>query len=260
MQYIFLSHDVDWRRQGPSKEHILARRERFEEKAIENLDKKNPYYNTPDLMELEDRFGVKSTFFYRTEYENGDYRDYEDDIQSLHKGGWEIGLHCKPENINNLEKIKEEKHKLEELVKGPLFGNRVHYLGFDKELPEKLSELGFAYDSTVRHTKDQIDKNEMGYFMFGKLIEFPLTLMDAYLFTYMKISEEKIVETVENTVEYGRKLNDDFNVITINWHDNVLQMKGGRMYKKILEYLTSQNDIRVCRGIDLAKIISKNVT
>lgn len=30
MQYIFLSYDVDWRREGPSLDHIYARRERFE--------------------------------------------------------------------------------------------------------------------------------------------------------------------------------------------------------------------------------------
>ena len=29
MQYIFLSHDVDWRRQGPPIEHVLARKDRF---------------------------------------------------------------------------------------------------------------------------------------------------------------------------------------------------------------------------------------
>jgi hypothetical protein len=42
------------------------------------------------------------------------------------------------------------------------------------------------------------------------------------------------------------------------WHDNVLKMKGGRMYKEILEYLTSQDDVNIRRGIDLAKMINKN--
>jgi hypothetical protein len=50
-------------------------------------------------------------------------------------------------------------------------------------------------------------------------------------------------------------LGGDINVVTVIWHDNVLQMKGGRMYKRILEYLTSQDDVRVSRGIDLTRII-----
>ena len=131
-------------------------------------------------------------------------------------------------------------------------------MGFNEDLPGKLSQLGFIYDSTVRNSKDLIDDTEMGHFNFGKLIEFPLTLMDAYLFTYMKIPEEKVVDTIKNTIEYGRKLNDEFNVITLNWHDNVLHMKGGRMYKNILEYLSSQEDVSIHKGIDLAeKIIKK---
>jgi len=34
-------------------------------------------------------------------------------------------------------------------------------------------------------------------------------------------------------------------------------MTGGRMYKNILEFLSSQEDIKICRGIDIVKIISK---
>ena len=37
MQYNFLSHDVDWRRQGPSVEHVLARKDRFDSKIFEKV-------------------------------------------------------------------------------------------------------------------------------------------------------------------------------------------------------------------------------
>jgi hypothetical protein len=63
MLYIFLSHDVDWRKQRPSKEHILARSNRFENLELEKIDSKNLYYNFPEIMDLEERFGVRSTFF-----------------------------------------------------------------------------------------------------------------------------------------------------------------------------------------------------
>ena len=81
--------------------------------------------------------------------------------------------------------------------------------------------------------------------------------MDAYLFTYMKIKEEQIIQTFKNTLNYGRNLDSKFNIITIVWHDNVLQMKGGRMYRKIIEYLSSQDDVKICKGIDLAKMINE---
>ena len=48
-----MSHDVDWRQQGPSREHILARRDRFDKNTLENLESKNPYYNIPYYIDLE---------------------------------------------------------------------------------------------------------------------------------------------------------------------------------------------------------------
>ena len=57
-QYVFLGHDVDWRKQGASLEHIMARKERFESSVLEECDKKNPYYNIPEYMEIEEKFGI----------------------------------------------------------------------------------------------------------------------------------------------------------------------------------------------------------
>ena len=257
MQYVFLSHDVDWRKQGPTKEHILARKDRFANEVIDNLDQINPYYNIPYIMELEDKLGVKSTFFFRTQYENGDLTDYQEEIGSLTKSGWEIGLHCDPSSISNIEDIAREKKELERITNTSIIGNRVHFLKFDAELPSKLTELGFVYDSSIRNSKDRIDEKEMGFYHYETLIEFPITIMDAYLFTHMGLEEKDIVPIFQKTLDYSRKLNSDFNIITVLWHDNVLKMKGGRMYPKILEFLTSQDDVKICRGIDLAKMINE---
>ena len=95
----------------------------------------------------------------------------------------------------------------------------------------------------------------MGFYHIGNLIEFPITLMDAYMFTYMKIKESQIVALFEKTLDYCKNRKKD--IITVIWHDNVLKMIGGRMYSSILEYLSSRDDIRICRGIDLAKVINQ---
>ena len=58
-----MSHDVDWRKQGASIEHIFTRKERFDKETLEKASIKNPYYNIPDIMNLEDKFGIRSTFF-----------------------------------------------------------------------------------------------------------------------------------------------------------------------------------------------------
>jgi len=254
---VFLSHDVDWRRQGVSYEHIMARSERFESAKLAVAKNENLYYNIPKYMDIEEKYGVRSTYFFRTIYENGLLIDYEDDIKQLGDGGWEVGLHLDPSSINDINKIIDEKNTLQHLCKTALKGNRVHYLGFNEELPKKLQQCGFVYDSTFRVSKDLIDENEIGFFKYDKLVEFPLTLMDAYLFTYMKIEESKIVDIFKKTLDLCRTTNSEFNVMTVNWHDNVSQMKGGRMYENIIEFLTSQEDVKLVRGIDLAELINE---
>ena len=254
MQYIFLSHDVDWRLQGPPIEHILERKDRFEQELFENTKPEHLYRNIPEYMEIEEKFDVRSTFFFRTFYENGNVLDYEDDIKQLQKLDWEIGLHTDPSSINDLDKIRLEKEKLESISGKQIIGNRVHYLNYNSELPEKLEKLGFSYDSSLRHSKNIIDEKEMGYSRINGIIEFPVTLMDAYLFTHMKIQEDGIIPEFQKTLDLGRSLSEN-NVISVIWHDNVLKMKGGRMYKQILEFLTSQDDVEIKRGIDLVKIL-----
>ena len=252
-----MSHDVDWRRQGAPIDHIVARKERFDPKIVQNAHNKNPYYNLPDYMYLEEKYNTRSTFFFRTIYENGNYQDYEDDIRALYEGNWEIGLHCDPLSINDYAKIQDEKRKLEELTRHPIKSNRSHYLAFSNRLPAILNSLGFLYDSSYRKSKDKIDKEEMGYNILDGIIEFPVTLMDAYLFTHMNIQEDKIVDMFRHTLAYAKNQNKEFNVITVIWHDNVLKMKGGRAYESILEYLSCQEDTVVSRGIDLANLIIK---
>ena len=254
MQYIFLSHDVDWRKQGPPLEHILSRKDRFEPELFEKTKPEDLYRNIPEYMEIEEKFDIRSTFFFRTFYENGDVLDYEDDIKQLHESNWEIGLHTDPTSVDNLEKIQKEKEKLESITGKQIIGNRVHFLNYNPELPNKLEKLGFNYDSSLRHSKDRIDEKEMGYSRIHGIIEFPVTLMDAYLFTYMKIREEKIISEFQKTLDLGRSLSEN-NVISVIWHENVLKMKGGRVYKQILEFLTSQDDVEIKRGIDLVKIL-----
>lgn len=254
-QYIFLSHDVDWSFKGPSKEHILKRKDRFDEKLFENTPINELYRNFLEYMEIEEKYNVKSTFFFRTQYENGDFNDYKDDIKNLIKGGWEIGLHSDPSSIDDIDKINIEKRNLEKITNSKIYGNRVHYLSNDNQLQKKLFELDFIYDSSNKKTKNDITSGDMGYQKIDGIIEFPVTLMDAYLFTHMKIPENKIISIIEQTLDTCRQLDSDYNIMTILWHDNVLKMKGGRMYEKILEFLSNQEDVMMCSGIELAKKI-----
>ena len=253
--FIFLSHDVDWPIHGPGVDHILKRKDRFSLNIIKKVleEKYNPYYNIPDVMEIEERYKVRSTFFFRPTYENGNVEEYADVIKSLIKGGWEIGVHLN--NVSSLENVACEKKLVEKVAQVETYGSRVHYLRISLEKLQYIREAGFLYDSSFCFVKNRIDTRNMGFFIYKGLIVFPITIMDTYLFTYMRINEKDIVRTVNRAVKLA--LENQVKIITILWHDSSLKMKGGRMYAKVVESLVSNEKIKLIKGVDLAKLIRK---
>jgi len=72
----------------------------------------------------------------------------------------------------------------------------------------------------------------VGFYIKNEIIEFPITIMNAYIFTYMKIKKEKIISLFNDVLNHARCNDLKFNIISLLWHDNILKMKGGRMYHK----------------------------
>ncbi len=251
MKFVFLSHDVDWRHSGPPKQHILDRRDRFDESVLENLDSVNPYNNFDEIMSIEEKYDCRSTFFFRTKYEGGDFREYKDQINELEGSGWEIGLHLDPGSIYDTSNIKREYDGLSGIARSKIIGNRVHYLNYDDALPSRLRELGFQYDSSLKFSKSELVDDDFGFYQ-NEIIQFPPTVVDAYLFSCMGITEDNILAF------FRQLLQRDGKVITIIWHDNVLRMKGGRMYSKIMELLNS-GGVEFCTGKQLCSMIQKGL-
>lgn len=266
MIYTFLSHDVDWGRSGAPVSHIMARKDRFEAAVLKNCETQNPYYNLPEYMEIEEKYGVRSTFFFRTYVPNAphpppayDVSEYQQDIRFLVEGGWEIGLHMDPTSHKSLELIRKEKETLETVAKTPVVGNRVHYTMNNDALHRNLTEAGFKYDSSAKFSREKIVEEDFGYFKKNGLIVFPMTIMDALAFNYLVPTEDDVVNLLENTVEMCRKIPRKDKIITIVWHDCVLKMKKGRRYQQVLEYLTSIDDVEVKRGVDLLQMIDRGM-
>jgi hypothetical protein len=250
---VLLTHDVDYPPQGPGREHILARRDRFSEEVIERVIREgyNPYFGIPEIMEMEEECGFRSTFFFRPRYDDGTLvKAYECVLKELRRGGWEVSLHIN--NAESAESIVYEKRELEEALGARVYGSRVHYLRIDlKDLP-LLEEAGFKYDSSICFNRYEVDARNAGFFYAGRVLEFPITVMDAYLFTYMRVPEDKVLSYIEKAINLGFSK----GFITILWHDSSIHMKGGRIYPKILELLHSRDNVEVMRMIDAYKLIS----
>ncbi len=251
---VFLSHDVDWSRRGPGLDHVLARRDRFDEETLRRALEEgfNPYFGIPDVMEMEERLGLRSTFFFRPLYDDGlDASCYEDVIRDLVSGGWEVGLHVV--NASSASAISREKRALEEVSRSEVVGCRVHFLRVSEETYESIRGAGLKYDSSLKAFKDRVDCADMGYRVIRGVLVFPITIMDAYLFTYMKVPEERVVGVVKEALDIA-KLHGK-GVVTILWHDCSLRMRGGRMYGKVVEMLASREDVQVVRGVDLYEAV-----
>lgn len=255
--YVFLSHDVDWPIQGAPRDHVLARRDRFSKSAIENLEKANPYYNIPRYMEIEEAVGIRSTWFFRTHYPTGKIEDYESVMQDLVKSGWEVGLHLEPERIEDPLAIRQDKHTLETILKHPVRGNRVHYAKYSNALMSNLKAAGFLYDSSKVFNRELIKESSMGVYSSNGILEFPITIVDAFMFTHMKLQEDQVIATINQIIQQCRESPLNHKIITLIWHNCVLQMKGGRIYPRIVETLMQEDDLKILRGLDLAKLIGK---
>jgi peptidoglycan/xylan/chitin deacetylase (PgdA/CDA1 family) len=249
--FIFLSHDVDWPRHGPGIDHIMARKERFDNDIIKRVISGgyNPYFGIPELMDAEDSLGMRSTFFFRPVYDDGtDVGCYSDVIKELLSEGWEIGVHLN--DVSSVNSIRAQKEKIEE-ISGRTYGCRVHYLRINADDYRKIRDAGFLYDSSLKKFRDRIELEDMGHYMIDGVTVFPVTIMDAYLFTNMNVKEEKVINLFNDAI--NRAIKGGKNVITVLWHDSSIKMRGGRAYKKVLEFLASRQDLAIVRGVDLLR-------
>jgi peptidoglycan/xylan/chitin deacetylase (PgdA/CDA1 family) len=262
--FILLSHDVDWGKHGAPKDHILARKDRFDAGTLANLDRKNPYQNIAELLEIEEKLDVRSTFFFRTQVGDStsppptyDVTEYAPEMRSMLAGGWEIGLHLDPASYREMSRIEQEKKALERVAGTPVLGNRVHWTLNDDRLYPTLRKLNFLYDSSLKHCRERIVEEDFGYSRSNGVIVFPITFMDALVFAYLAKTEADVLKVVKQTMRMGQNLHQANPIVTLLWHDCALKMRFGRKYRQVLEFLISLKNVSVKRGIDLAKMIAK---
>lgn len=253
---LIVTHDVDWPLNGPDVQHVLARQDRFSPEIIKKVatDGFNPYFGVPKVMEIEEKLGFKSTFFFRPKYDNGDeVGQYAETMRSLVSGRWEVGLHAN--DTSGLEALKIEKNSVEHAAGRAVYGSRIHYLKVSANTFSNLSACGIKYDSSISFDKEHIDPRNTGYLVKEGLVVFPITFMDAYLFTYMGLTEETIVPFMVKSVE--KLFSSGAKILTLLWHDNSVMMKGGCAYGDLMKQLGGISDITFLRGIDAFEIIQK---
>ena len=177
-----------------------------------------------------------------------------DTIRHLDSKGWEIGLHGSYNSYRNLDLLKKEKQKLENVLGKPVTGVRQHYLNLN--IPETWiiqKNAGFLYDSSFGI------KNEIGFpignyhpFVDNKseMLILPIALMDGYLFKHSKDYDDawnKCLKIIDEAEENNA-------LMVVIWHQRVFndrEFPGYRsMYENIIVECKKRNaEFKLCRDL-----------
>jgi peptidoglycan/xylan/chitin deacetylase (PgdA/CDA1 family) len=255
---LIVSHDIDWPLNGPGAKHVMARRDRFPQEILDRVAKEgfNPYNGIRKVVEIEEQQGIKSTFLFRPKYDNGcDVGEYASTLRMLQQGGFEVGLHAN--DTSTLEQVKLEKSMVEQAAGANINGCRIHYLRVVDSTFSNLAAAGFRYDSSLMFDKKNVDPRDTGYLVRDGIVVFPITFMDAFLFSYTKLTEENVVPYVVKNVEelYARGA----RILTLLWHDNSVLMRGGRAYGELIKQLAAKGNITFLKGIEAYQLVKKQV-
>jgi peptidoglycan/xylan/chitin deacetylase (PgdA/CDA1 family) len=233
---IVLTHDVDSIRK-PLR-HVLSVRKRFEKRdlALHLLGFKNLYNNIDELVSLEDKYGVRSTFFIPVDL--FPISEIADTVRSVKAKGWEIALHFVTEGNQEEGFLFMKKEFLESLF-GQVFGVRTHNLVINEALLSIFEKSGFKYDSSLRA---ETAKTYKPFKIRKNLVEIPIGVMDADLFGRLKMGEEEARKYILTRMEKARV--EGF--FTVLFHQESFKMRGGRLYKEILRHIMDKGYKTAC--------------
>lgn len=204
------------------------------------------YWCFEEIMEIERKFDLKSTFFFLNETYPihtlkpsswklglGYYNIFDPKIKKiimdLDNQGWEIGLHGSYLSFKDIDLLRKEKCDLEGITGHPILGIRQHYLNIDHQTWEIQAETGFIYDASYGFT-DDIGFKEDRYFPFNPLqgrrfYVVPLALMDSCVM--------KKKNPVQEALKVVKIAEEKKTCLVLNWHQRVFNEKEFPGYKKV---------------------------
>lgn len=234
---IFLTHDIDkvdsaWKEDSFSalkKGRLLAPISLLAKKVFRHDD----WFNFREILAIERRFGVPSTFFFLCRkggddgFPNADYdvreARFEPVMDHILASGAEIGLHGSWGTHTAGDELQKDLRRLGR----PVVGNRFHFLNFDvARTPALLEEAGFLYDTTLGFSEHYGFRNGFcfPFYLYDierdrptRVLEIPLVLMDTTLTHYLHVRSEAVLDVVSGLMAEVKKFQGCFSVL---WHNN----------------------------------------
>jgi len=219
-----------------------------------DVDTSVGYNFIPQLINIENKFKIKTSFNFLTE---GEYELKENIFLLLKKNGFEIGLHGATHDISFGYQKKEKIEKIISTITNQKNFSRCGFrspaLSISNRLIQILDKYGISYDSSVSIYYEKLAGCYPYFFPKTKVWELPLCLQDDVLFRDFKLKENQAFFLVKEFIEDIKKIN---GVCVLNFHP-ILIKNNFNCYKKILGFLNKQTDILITTGGELVNLMNE---
>ncbi len=194
--------------------------------------RKNPYWNFQEMVALEDKLKICSTWFFleKTKMNNSRYhfRDLKirDLINFLSESGHEIGVHGTFESSEDQDAMNGGIQRLKAVCKSPVKGIRQHFLKFRNPTTSEIQiNAGLAYDASLGFAEQVGFRNSYAYpfrlYDFNKnkamdIWQLPLNVMEATFLEYLELPTASIPETIQPLLDEVMRFKGVFSLL---WHN-----------------------------------------
>jgi|GEM_PF-267027 len=188
-----------------------------------------------EILQYDKENGIPSVFFFGMDNALG--MSYKKDktikyIEYIKEQGYDVGVHGV--NYTDSEKMFYEYMSFKEISGMESFGMRMHYVRYDSDTFNKLSNIGYIFDCSY------FNKKEIEYkapYKVGDMWEFPLHIMDGYI-----LVEGNLEKSKHNTmVAFNNAIASGIPYLTILFHDRYFNDKqypiDKAWYEWLIEYL-----------------------
>ena len=264
---LVLTHDVDtifkWKNFGLFARNIagdiIKRKNVF--LALENIRQycwKNPYDKFDFLMDLSEKRGTKSRFFFMsggTSKFDNNYSINQPFAKKLREKivnrGHLIGFHPSYNSYNDQKQWEEEYSNLSTKISQKVKIGRQHILRFEVPTTWQIWEdNNMKWDSTLTYPEKEGFRCGMcyEYSVFNilsrkklKLKEMPLEVMEGSLVNYQNLSPEKVEKKIIKLMEKVKKYNGSFVLL---WHNSSFNSDLWTGYQGVYEKIVSKDKIK----------------
>lgn len=231
------------------------------------LKRENPYWNFDEIMGIERKFSVKSTFFFLNErmkarlsspkewklycgrYNLNNAKIIEM-IKRLDAGGWEIGIHGSYNSYRDPKMLAEEKNILEAILGKKVHGISQHYMNLTPETWNHQENIGLLYDSSVGFvTKIGFRRGTcLPFYPFDlvrkrklSLLELSILIMD----NACSYERRKSYDVFGDIAETLRQVEKCHGLLLLRWHQECFNSNESpnkvETYKRIIEKCLKKN-------------------